>query len=311
MTGTDLKLEIAKRLGYVVRTFGGIDNFLDTLSEKHNYIGEDSYYRVVSDLHTLVSHRDNINIISAWANIIDLTEENYNTFSNNAIILEEPYKVFNTQGDLLYSVYNHNGVYGKSILDKQLLLQSKNTDIYYLQYCSYSSEVYTRLLLVNHQSTAPAISTTYLKTDISSTKYTTINQIVLTWDLAPASYSLYFIPSSPIRIKDRLDNIVEYPSAIKIDSEGPTYKTILFSPEESGWIIARLSIYNPSLKAYINTYLNFSNITGLGEERFLVDTESPNMAYVTLNNVKVAQKALSKTSLNDSIYMNLNVVLSI
>ncbi len=96
----------------------------------------------------LLSHPDSIAVITPTNLSFKLYETRDDLAASGSIIFELPYSVYNTDGQLLYRVSNHDGIFGNSILDRTLLLQSKPGQFYYLNFDSFQGKR-SILLIVN------------------------------------------------------------------------------------------------------------------------------------------------------------------
>lgn len=123
-----IERDIDKFYKPLVNSFGGTDIFLRTALDK---------YQKQTDkfLYDILSHPHSLKILTAPSFSFYLDDFIGSTI--NTIILEKPYSVYSPKGDLLYRVSNHNGIFGNSILDRTLILQSDILDYYYLQYDTY------------------------------------------------------------------------------------------------------------------------------------------------------------------------------
>ena len=63
--------------------------------------------------------------------------DTYDQVDQEALVYEEPYKVYNSDKELLYSVSSHRGIFGNSILDDLLNIEFKPGSLFYLDYLTY------------------------------------------------------------------------------------------------------------------------------------------------------------------------------
>jgi hypothetical protein len=117
----------------LIDSFGGIDSFLESIYNKYL----ENTDRVIYDI---LSHPADVKVIVPPAFSFYLE-------SNNDLFLEKPYSVFNKDGEILYKVTNHDGVFGNSMLDRALILQSQPLDYYYLQFDTYQGSNTTMLIM--------------------------------------------------------------------------------------------------------------------------------------------------------------------
>lgn len=138
---------IERDMHYVVSVFNGAPNLVDAMRG----LGW-SDREVVRRLYLLISHPEEVKVISPWSQTFPLFDElGEELYGKSSITPNTPYSVHTIDGDLLYRVLPHGGWYGTSTLDRALLLQSFTGDMYYLQYQTFTRP-YTYLLLINNQS---------------------------------------------------------------------------------------------------------------------------------------------------------------
>lgn len=167
MITSELTNELKRRLAWILTSYGGLNNFISYLKESL-YIEPDISYRTIpkyqqlalfNHIKLLLQFQEQILLISPWNLFIDLREQNNSLdIINNSINIEEPYKLYTIDGSLLYTVKKHLGVFGESKLDKNLILNSVNTSIYFLKYTLYNGEEQVKLVLVNLHSKNSIIS---------------------------------------------------------------------------------------------------------------------------------------------------------
>lgn len=147
MIPLDLVRVVERDLHYVVNVFNGAPNLVDAMRG----LGW-SDREVVRRLYLLLSHPEEVKVISPWDQTFPLFDEvGEELYGHSSITPGSPYSVHNVDGELLYRVLPHGGWYGTSTLDRALLLQSFTGDMYYLQYQTFTRP-YTYLLLINNQS---------------------------------------------------------------------------------------------------------------------------------------------------------------
>lgn len=159
--------ELKRRIPWLINTFGDTELFISYVKEALKINEADSFQSLTviqkTDLFKILSYyikyENDILLISPWNLFLDLRQ---NLFQENtaetAINVEHPYKVFNVNGDLIYTVKNHFGIFGESRLDKHLILNSVNTSTYFLKYKTYSGTEKIKLLLVNLHSANSTVS---------------------------------------------------------------------------------------------------------------------------------------------------------
>lgn len=160
--------ELKRKIPWILNTYGGIDNFISYIKEELKIDSEvtfkslNNYQKnnLFNYLNLLIKYRNDIFLISPWNIFIDLRQEenNSNIINNNSININEPYSIFTLEGNLLYTVKSHLGVFGESRLDKNLILNSINTSAYFLKYKAYNGQEQIKLLLINLHSKNSTIS---------------------------------------------------------------------------------------------------------------------------------------------------------
>ena len=137
--------EIQRRMPWILTTYGGIETFISYIKEALKIDETDSFNSLTlsqkSDLFNfltlLIKYEKDILLISPWNLFIDLRQNINNTTTKDTINIDYPYQVFKLNGDLIYTVKTHFGVYGESRLDKHLILNSVNASGYFLKYRNY------------------------------------------------------------------------------------------------------------------------------------------------------------------------------
>jgi hypothetical protein len=172
MIKQEITEELKRRLAWILLSYNGINNFISYLKESL-FIEPDVSYEslpayqklnLFNNLHLLLQFENNILLISPWSLFINLrNKDNEEDILNSSININEPYQVFSTEGNLLYTVKNHLGVFGESRLDKNLLLNSVNTSMYFLKYRLYNGQEQIKLLLVNMHSSKSTNSNSNFK----------------------------------------------------------------------------------------------------------------------------------------------------
>ena len=173
MITTDLLRELKRRIPGIMESYGGTENFISYAKEGLNIplgfresglanYSKASLYIYLN--HILTYYRDIITI-SPWSLFVDLRETlDQGRTEPESINIDEPYRVYTLDGDLLYSVKNHFGAFGESRLDKNLVIQSFNTSGYFLKFKTYSGREVIKLLLVNMYSRHSVVSNRFYNT---------------------------------------------------------------------------------------------------------------------------------------------------
>ncbi len=290
--------ELERKLGYIIRTFGTTQDFINIIIDKQKTNSDSNSY-----LYTLLN-TELVSIISPWNYTIKLFDSYTDTnFSNDSIVVDEPYNIYNQKGQLLYSVTGHNGLFGNSKLDKLLLLQSDNADMYYLQYMTYTGLNKTRLLIVNNKSIVKVDSNVSSVVPIvSNIEETKVNQLLFSYS---STFTVYFIPSAPVRIPTK-EAITNNPYVTRYTNN--SFLTV--NVEKSGWIVATNSN---------GTFLKLNEIIGAGVDRLLPVDEEKYIHYLIIGSeidVTTARQSLRLRGLNNSsstnshaVNLNINLVI--
>ena len=160
MINNNVLSEIDKKLKNISSSFGGAKDLATNVSrslgvDPPSLSDKETEYEVAK----LLYHPDTIATISPWSYRFSIVEySEYGTLADNSIILEEPYNVYDSGGRLLYSVSSHEGIFGNSLLDKGLVLESESGKTYYLQFPTYLGYTRTIHLIVNRISIVPPLS---------------------------------------------------------------------------------------------------------------------------------------------------------
>lgn len=187
MITTEIQTELKRRLPGIVDSYGGITNFISFVREtldmpyavRERGLPMHSKAAMYQYLQTLITYSNDVIMVSPWNLFLDLRltlGEGQTTA--DSVNLDEPYRVFTTNGDLLYTVKNHFGAFGESRLDKNLIINSTNAAMYFLKFKSYNGKEQIKVLLVNMYSKRTEIANRFLRkvSDISSSTLSIVNQ---------------------------------------------------------------------------------------------------------------------------------------
>jgi len=225
MISNQVQREIKRRMPGIIESYGGVVNFLSYVREflhipsgvKESGLSMHSKTSLYTYLNTLITFSNDIVVISPWSLFIDLRDTLLNeTVANGSINIEEPYRVYTLEGDLIYTVKNHFGAFGESRLDKQLIINSSNATAYYLKFKTYSGKEKIKLLLVNMYSRHSMVSNQLLRKP-PAIETSTISFVNNTGE----PLKIYFIRSSIITDaefnfqQDQYLNVIE-PNNIKL-----------------------------------------------------------------------------------------------
>jgi hypothetical protein len=199
-----------------------------------------------------------------------------------------PYQVFDTYGNVMYSVHNKNLLYGYSSLDKALMVDSESLDLYYLQYrtpqsFSHILFVINKIRLVDRDF---ASFDNDLGEKIVASNIELNNQIVFTARRDDVHINLNdpFLNPYPIKIGFLADISSSIPSRENIASSNRTrtevydlalFNSYIFTPERSGWMIFYQD--TETGREYLETVITL----GEGVDRFI--SVSPGIYYVALS----------------------------
>ena len=274
-------LELRSKFYYVSHSFGGPEDLIQSISDDSNDQEE-----VELKIHQILSHPDHVRVISPWDTRFDLIEENaYGTPNEKSIVIESPYQVFDFNRCLLYTVSQHNGIWGDSPLDKLLLLQSPSGRLFYLQHSTFTDTKRTLLLIVNNLALVGSnalADNDLLKTPpfTDSTNGSNLNKPAV--EPQDNIILLYTSPTLPRDSSIIIYHLKSSPSVIPIDTtliNNPettihtypiTYKgeAISYFPSNSGWIHIRKKVGGTS------SPVSIENIKGNGVDRLVQANES-------------------------------------
>lgn len=309
MDYSDIVNSLSFKYPQLVSAFGSINTFLLNLYAAYPY-------NVDNIVLTLLNKSFPITIIDFLNSRFLLYDLYEGTIDINNLVFEEPYTIYSFEGDVLYQVAYHNGVFGNSILDKALLLDHVSGSVFYLEYTTYTGKEI--LMIIKGLDTSNEDKNIGLTSTISSTlvqqEQNNIIQLTLvtggrnmtTAGLPYYPIELYYLPTSSLNI---LNSSVVINSSLSIHEEynpNTSSNMITFSPTNSGWLTLTQNT------GVVQTPLYISNITGAGSDRFL--TVAPNLYYVVLDsdiNLSLVRHAFNinsnPTTSQYASYTNLNL----
>lgn len=153
--------EIQRGMPWILTTFSGVENFISYIKEALGIDDTDNFNSLTKSQKTelfnyltlLIKYQKDILLISPWNLFIDLRQNQLERVTTKETIdLDYPYQVYKLNGDLIYTVKNHLGVFGESRLDKHLILNSVNASAYFLKYRNYQGAQKIKLIIVNLHS---------------------------------------------------------------------------------------------------------------------------------------------------------------
>jgi hypothetical protein len=263
-----MKQDLINKAPQLLSIFGGVDSFVDLVSKHTNK--NEIFYK-------LLSHQDSVFGITPFNLVFSLTSEVF----GQTKVDQEPYHVFDIKGNLLYSSTAYANIFGLSILDKALLLDSKTLDMFYLSYKVLKG--YKNILLVINKNTSAPRQISFNETSFDNSRITNAiesNQILFVTDdvyidsqtTRPYPINISYLnsstPSTP-------SNILNSPNTITTVFDSNLFNSFLFVPPSSGWII----IHQDTPEGI--KYLQATPVLGKGADRFIKYSNEIN--YVTLS----------------------------
>jgi len=252
-------MELRRRLPGIMDSYGGIDNFLTYVREflrvppglREAGLADHTKAAFYNYIHTVITYSNDIIVTSPWALYLDLRDTLNNQLVNNdSINVDEPYRVYTLEGDLIYTVKSHFGVFGESKLDKQLIVNSSNASAYFLKFKTYSGLEKIKLLMVNMYTRNSQVSNQLLNkpptVEASTISFVNSTGLPLT---------IYYVQSSIL------------PNDLAFDFEQDQYRHIIapnnikvFNADKSGYFfftgaptVERTVITNPLNDLVFNT----------------------------------------------------------
>lgn len=265
MFSEPVKEELRKRHYYVTRNFNGEENLIDSLRSL------DDPLSLQERVHRILSHPEYVAVISPWKPYLNLEDP----YEPN-VLYSQPYSVYTSEGRFLYRVKKHDGVFGNSILDKTIILQSLTGAMYYLQYQTTDS-FKTILLLINNLALEPSMFTTdrsYLEAPeppmIEPSEYYIIldaSQILSSSGVS--SVNIHFLSTDALFVKtgeEIINNQITQVEPHLLTQEDPTF---MWFPKRSGWLCLTKGVESLS-------FLLIDDVLGTGDDRLIY---SGNNAY--------------------------------
>ena len=171
MLSAEIQNELINKTPFLISSFKNINNIITYIKDVNNIsifstrrtINNLSYLKLINHVKILLEYHDSMLVISPWHLKFDLNESSVNIKNNIKIDYSVPYKVYDLNHNLLYTVVEHNGIFGASELDKWLVQKSKNMSTYLLEYYDVSGMSYTQLLVVNLYSEKTITSNPFYK----------------------------------------------------------------------------------------------------------------------------------------------------
>lgn len=266
MIPNSLVNEINKKIPSLISSFGGTETFISYIKEankiplqtKQRDLSNNDYQKLIGILYLFLKFNKNINIISPWALPVDLREEtDFGVPTPQSIDIEEPYRIYNLEGVLLYSVTDHQGIFGQSFLDKILLNNSYTGSTFFLKYKTYEGLEIIKLLVVNLYTREIIIPNELFKpvedlktSTISIANYTnSVAQLYIQESLPILGYNNQNIQTNvtPIILDPNVshDIVVTNSMYIYINTTGFIDRTLITNPSND-LLINLFSLANPA-----------------------------------------------------------------
>ena len=235
--------------------------------------------------------------------------------STNGVIFEKPYSILNSDRETVYQVSDHQGIFGNSILDNLLLLESKPATIYYLVYETYQETKQMILMTIpinNVINKQIKLTISTPSTLVSNEKF---NQLAFNLINGNRDNNKIGLPYYPIKLYFlQTSSPVLLNRAAIINSpitQVNTFNDInfLYYPKNSGWIVINQE------SATTETPLSLDIQSGSGVDRLIqvaaytyyiaIDSD------INLNIFRQSTNALTITPATFSNQLNMNINLSI
>ena len=278
MISNEVQRELKRRLPGIVDTYGGVTNFITFIREYLNIptgvrekaLSDYSKSSLYQYINTLITYSNDVILISPWNLFLDLRLTlNDGITTNDSVNLEEPYRVYNTKGELLYSVKNHFGAFGESRLDKNLIINSTNASMYFLKFKSYNGREQIKLLLVNMFSKRTEISNKLLRKPnlVETSSISIVNQTGLAVNVYEVESSIIRVGSFPF-IQDQYRKVIQPNDVLTSNVEKSKY--FFFDPSAE---IERTFITNPVNDIVFEIFTNSLIFVGSGIDVSVLNKE--------------------------------------
>jgi hypothetical protein len=210
--------QIIQRIGHLVSEFGSVWKLMLAIS------------RNPIKLKVLVDYGSDALLLNAHNSELDLRVPSLGAPAETIIQPEYPYEVFSIEGELLYRVSSHGGVFGSSSLDQRLLLGSNTGDIYFLRYQSLGGP-FQKALMIDRRLIPKGEDQ-----QVPNTKSLAKNNLIIfqsrdELEVYP-DLSLYFLRQEAM-LQPTVSSLIGNPQASKTTFSALPYS---FVTEFSGWI---------------------------------------------------------------------------
>lgn len=252
--------ELRKRFYYTSQKFGGPEAMISQMT-----LADDDFSTTYK-ISRLLSHPGDVRVLSPW----DLLFEMKGKEEGDFVVPSHGYQVNDIDGRLIYRVTRHGSIWGESLLDKALVLQSQTGFMFYLTYTTFQGSHQT-LLIINNlalRSSNPISDDDYIRVPAPPSIEPSNNYINL--DCSPvltngsSTISTLFLKSVG-HIPPTLEYVKSHPLTKKEDYYLSSDDSLfIYFPKESGWFYLLLNDQSP---------LEVVNILGAGDDRFIQANE--------------------------------------
>ncbi len=284
----DLKSQLELKAAPLVGTFGSAETLLATIWANVSLPSE-----VDRRVSTFLTHPDHMLVISPSNLSFKLYDNYQEVLQNNSIILEQPYSVYDQLGKLLYRVSNHNGIFGYSLLDRQLLLESKPTDYYYLHFNTYAGKRVLLLVCATNSGTKKVNTSgllngpAYSLSEENNILY--LDAINTSRNINVSGFPYYpiktYFLASPPSAKPTISQIKLNPLTNTQTYSLDFGTALTIQPQTSGWLVI-------TQLATSEVNLTINNLTGAGVSQLL--EANPSLYYISLGS-EISPNTLRQT----------------
>lgn len=245
------------RYGIIKTNFGSVDNFIRFYNQSYN--DEYGIYRLIQ------FPINDVLVINRNKYKFSLIRKINNNLEFDSIDTTIPYSILNYKGEKLYSVADHNGIFGNSELDLRLIENKSPIGLYILEYDSFRKTEYRLIIVDNIESNIklPQYSAS-LVNKTSENQYLVTNSLVF---FSNSPFTVYTLPK-PINNEINLNNLLADPLTVEYPS---TTNQTSFVVKESIWLaVIKETEAIPLLQ-----------VEGLGADRLIERTN--NLYYLVFN----------------------------
>ena len=246
------------RYGVIKTAFGSIDKFLNLYNQSYN--DEYGIYRLVQFPINKVS------VINRNNYKFSLIKRINNNLEFDSVDPTVPYSILNYKGEKLYSVADHNGIFGNSNLDQLLLNNQAPLGIYILEYDTFRKTDYRLIIVDNSEDNlrVPNYSVS-LNNQTSESNYQVSNSLVF---FSSSDFTVVTL-AKPINTELTLTRLLADPLLTEYQSIN---KQLSFATTESLWIAI---LQNGEAVPY-------TELLGTGNDRLI--NRPDNLYHLVINN---------------------------